>query len=991
MAQASTNSSEIIPSALHCEALSAPLGLQCARPRFSWEVTAAVRGTVQAAYRVLVAASPESLADERELLWDSGRVASEESIQVPYEGSPLASGRCAWWKVRCWNAAGTPGPWSVAARFEMGLLCQGDWQGQWIGAEETISAPLFRRTFTLKGPVRRARAYVCGLGFYESHLNGHKVGDHVLDPGWTDYDDRTMRKLLYPYRDNGRKRVLYATYDVTDALAPGANAVGVWLGNGWYNQRGRTVEGELWYGTPRLILQMNVEYADGSRGSVVSDGTWRCAASPITANNIFYGEVYDARLERDGSATAAFDDSDWAPVGIVRPPTGRLVSQVSPPDKVIAALRPVGLKQPQPGVFVYDMGENFSGWARLRVLGPAGTKVTLRFAEEIDAAGMLDFESAGGKDQVQSDTYILRGDAAIVGATGGCPPSTCDCDEQQGDRRLPLRKDPKEVYEPRFIWHAFRYVEVTGFPGAPNLDGTGWHGHAPLRGHEHSAGGEHGHATARGHATRRTEGPPDAYGDPPHQDTGTPDLDAVEGVVVHAAIESAGEFRCSCDLLNTVEAMVRRTHLAAMHGGVTMDCPHRERLGYTGDGQLTAETALYHFDAGPFFAKWIDDIFDAQNRDTGFVPHTAPFYGGGGGPAWGAACVIIPWALYQFSGDRRVLEEHYARMKAWLAYLGTCTDGGDIVVREEPGSWCLGDWCVPAEKMEIPPELVNTYFYALTARRMAAIAHALGEEADVEWFEIDACRIEEAFHRRFYRPDEGCYAAGIQGCDAIGLAMNPPDPIGRKVIEHLVATIRRNQGHLDTGILATPILLDVLARNGHADLAVEMLLKTTYPGYGYMIERGATTLWESWNGAGSHCHPMFGSVSGWFYRVLAGIRCDPAGPGFRKIVIMPTPCGGLTSASASVRTLRGTVAVAWRRDGGRFSMRVTIPGNSTAQVAVPTLGAEDVQVTEGGCNVWRNGKYESGRSGLRDGHRAGGFVIFTVGGGTYEFQLTPGS
>jgi len=904
VAQATTNTSELVPANLHCESLCDPIGLQCARPRFSWELTAAERGAVQAAYRVLVAASPENLAAEKELLWDSGRVASEESIQVPYEGSPLASGQCAWWKVRCWNADGTPGPWSVAARFELALLHPTDWHGQWIGADEAISAPLFRKAFALKEPVRRARAYISGLGFYELYLNGRKVGDHVLDPGWTDYDDRTMRKLLYPYKDNGRKRVLYATYDVTADLAPGANAVGVWLGNGWYNQRGRTVEGELWYGRPRLILQMNIEYADGSRESVVSDGSWKGAASPLVANNIFYGEIYDARLERDGWATAAFDDAGWAAVETMSPPTGRLVSQVSPPDKRIEALRPVKLTEPCPHVYVFDMGRIFSGWARLKVRGPAGTRIVMRFAEEIRPDGMLDFESAGGTSQIQCDTYRLRG----TGET--------------------------EIYEPRFAWHTFRHVDLTGL---------------------------------------------------------APSLETLEGVVVHAAVESAGDFRCSSDLLNTVQAMVRRTHLAAMHGGVTMDCPHRERLGYTGDGQLTAEAALYNFRAGPFFAKWIDDLFDAQNRDTGFVPHTAPFYGGGGGPGWGAACIIVPWALYQFSGDRRVLEENYAGMKAWLAYLGTCTDGRDIVVHEEPGSWCLGDWCVPAETMEIPPELVNTYFYALTARRLAAVAEALGEEGDADRFEADACRIEEAFHRRFYRPDEGCYAAGIQGCDAIGLAMNPPPEIRRKAVDHLVATIRlRNQGHLDTGILGTPILLDVLARNGHADLAAEVLLQTTYPSYGYMIERGATTLWESWNGSGSHCHPMFGSVSGWFYRRLAGIRCDPAGPGFRKIVIQPTPCGNITSVSASVRTLRGTVAAAWQRDGGRFSLRATIPGNSTAQVAVPTLGAETVEVTEGGHAVWRDGKYENGRKGIGGADRASDAVVFTVGSGTYEFELTPG-
>jgi alpha-L-rhamnosidase len=896
----------ITPTHLLCEYLADPLGLDTPRPRFSWEVRASERGAVQTARQVVVGDGPESLEGGKGLKWDSGTVASGASTQVAYGGPPLASReRCAW-KVRCWNGDGEAGPWSAAASFEMGLTQPSDWHGDWIGAEAAVSALLLRKAFALAGQARRARAYVSGLGFYELYLNGRRVGDHVLDPGWTDFDRREMRGLLYPHVDRSRKRVLYATYDVTDLLRAGANAVGVWLGNGWYNQRGRTVEGKLWYGTPRAILELAVEYADGGGETIVSDASWKCAASEITANHIFLGEEVDARLAKPGWSRAEYDDSAWVPVRRMEAPAGRLVAQVSPPDKIIERIKAVRMGEPAPEVFVYDMGRNFSGWARLKVRGPAGTRVVLRFAEEVDGRGLPDFESAGGDGQIQRDAYVLG---------GGGP----------------------ESYEPRFTWHTFRYVEMTGCPG-------------------------------------------------------TPDLESLEGVVVHSALEPAGTFACSSALVNRVQETYRRTQLAAMHGGVPMDCPHRERLGYTGDGQLTCESAMFNFWAPQFYAKWTNDLSDAQDRETGFVPHTAPFNGGGGGPAWGSACVIVPWALYCFYGDRMVLEDHYGMMTGWLRYLGTRTDDGAVVVREEPGSWCLGDWCVPTragEETGPPPELVNTYVHARVARLMTRVARVLGRTDDAAAFEDLADRVSAAFHARFRDPETGDYASGKHGANAFGLAMDPPSKEERqRTLDRLMERLRvANQGHLDTGIVGTPVLLDLLVACGREDAAWEIVTKTTFPSYGYMLERGATTLWESWSGDGSHCHPMFGSVSGWLFRHLAGIQPDPAGPGFERIVIRPVMPRGLASAAASVRTLRGTVAVDWKKGDGPLRLEVAIPGNSTARVYVPTLGAKAVRITEGGRPVWEGCACCPGVPGIAGAEATPGGVVVTVGGGTYRFEV----
>ena len=874
------------PRRLRCEALDTPLGLEARQPRLSWQLAPrpGASDSGQSAFQVRVADSANSLQTGRAIRWDSGRVESAQNLHVPYGGPALASRQRLWWTVRVWDAAGQPSAWARPTWFETGLLDPADWQAAWIQADESADAPCFRCEFTLAEAPVAARAYVCGLGYSELTLDGQRIGDHVLDPNWTNYDRRDFRDLLYPFDDQSRKRALYIAYDVTAALrapaspgsrpAGGRHAVGVWLGNGMHNQRGRTIEGKMGYGPPRLRLQLEMTFADGRRRVVASDDSWRWSPSPIVFNNVFLGEVYDARLEQPGWNLPGFDDRHWSAVRPAPAPVGELHAQLSPPDKVVGTVPPVAMREADPGVWVYDFGRNFAGWVRLRLPGHADMKaaradarapcepsgapaIQLRFAEETDAAGRLDFASAGGEEQIQRDRYIL------------------------GDFR-----DAARTYAPRFTWHCFRYAELSGFPG-------------------------------------------------------TPGLDTLSGEEVHAAAARRGTFRCSTRLLRQINETFVRTQLANMHGGVPSDCPHRERLGYTGDGQLAAEAALWNLDAGAFYAKWSDDIHDAQNRQTGFVPHTAPFYGGGGGPAWGSAIVIVPWQHYRFYGDDRILAEHYDGMRLWLDYLGRCTDSRGIVVREEPGSWFLGDWSLPVkltriEDMPLSPTLVNTAYCGFCAERMARIAGVLGRDADRRDYVARLASVRAAFHAAFFDSARSCYGGGTHGADAIALALGAvPPPHGQAVLDHLVRSIAANGGHLDTGIVATPLLLDVLSDFGRADVAYRIMTRTTFPSFGYMLARGATTLWENWyEECGSHCHPMYGSVCAWLYRVVAGLRLDPEVPAFRRVRIVPPNLPGLRSAGATVDTPHGRLDVAWSRRRDRLEIRLRVPPGCTAQVCL---------------------------------------------------------
>lgn len=895
------------PVDLTCEYRDNPLGIDTATPRFSWVNEAAspeARGKAQTAYQILVAGSRELLDSDTGDLWDSGKVVCGENIQISYAGSALGSRQRAFWKVRVWDEGDRISPWSESAWFETALLDPSDWSAHWIMRNETIPedeevlfedhpAPLLRTEFSIDKPVRKARAYVTGLGYYELRLNGAKVGDQWLDPGWTDYS----------------KRVLYAAYDVTESLREGPNAVGIMLGNGWYNPLPLNMWGHinirehLTIGLPRAILQLEVEYVDGTKARIVTDTSWKAGDGPIVRNNVYLGEVYDARLEQPGWDTVGFDDSGWGGAAAASADVGPLMAQMAPAIKVGRLISPISVTEPKPGTFIFDMGENFAGVVRLNAEGPAGTRVALRYGELLYEDGTLN-------------------------------PMTAVCGQIKNRERPPESKRPvtawqedicilrgngPETYVPRFTFHGFRYVEVTGFPG-------------------------------------------------------TPALANVEGLALHSAVETAGAFRCGNALFNQIQEITRRTILSNLFS-VQSDCPHREKFGYGGDIAASSEALLLNFGMAQFYTKAVEDLADAVRSNGGFT-ETAPFVGiadaglgGDAGPiGWGTAHPVLLGQLYQYYGERRLIEEQYEHVKAWVKlieskasdhiYIGGISDHESLVEK---------------------PELTGTAFYAYNAGLARRFAEILGETNDAARFGALYENIVAAFNDRYLDAETGRYGTGTQASQAFPLYMGlAPDSARPKALEVLVNDIAERDGHLSTGLFATKYMPDVLSSMGRHDIAYRMVNQRTFPGWGHMLENGATTLWEHWEGSDntySHNHPMFGSVSEWFFKHVAGIRPAPDAVGCDRVIIAPgPPPSDLGQAEASYNSIRGPIRAAWHVESRGLHLDVSVPVGVTALVMLPV---------DASAEILESGVPAATAPGVRSAE--GPLPSFDVGSGTYHF------
>ncbi len=858
------------PSNLRCEYLVNPVGIDVRQPRFSWILNHSERGQKQSAYQILVATQSQALDQEKGDQWDSGNVASEESTQVVYGGPPLESGRAYYWKVRYWDKQRRASPYSQTAQFEIGLLAREEWKGGWIGGANQL-----RTEFQLPGAAVRARAYICGLGYYELRINGAKVGNNVLDPAWTTYD----------------KRVLYVTYDVTSFLNRGANAIGVMLGKSWYGSRA-------------LLLQMNIELPGGKRISIASNPSWKAKDGPITSDSIYDGETYDARSETAGWDRPGFDDSGWTAAQAVEGPKGILSAQMMPPIQVVDTMVPVALTNPKPGMYVYDMGQNLSGWAQLRVSGPRGAAVTLRFTELIYDNGMINRDNL--RSAKARDIYILRGEGV-------------------------------EVYEPRFTYHGFRYVEVTGYPG-------------------------------------------------------TPSLDTLRGRVVHTAVETTGSFVASKQVLNQIQKLIRWSQQTNLFS-IPTDCDQRnERMGWMGDAQVTAEEAMLNFDMAAFYSNFIRDIRDVQTPQ-GFVTDTVPHkYGSGpADPAWGTAYPLLCWYMWEQYGDRRVLEEQYDGLKKYVEYLRSrATD--NILSYSYYGDWVAVE--------HTPGEYVSAAYYYYDVWILQRIAEVLGKTEDAQTYSQLAAQIKDAFNRKFLDPNTGNYANGTQTANAMALSLDlvPRDRRGKVAGNLTNDIVYTHNTHLTTGFIGVKFLMPALTRIGRSDLAYELATQTTYPSWGYMISRGATTLWELWQektgpSMNSHNHAMFGSVGAWFYQALGGINLGShpgsGGAGYRHIRIEPRIVEDLRSASASVETIRGPVSSSWSHSPGVITLEVMIPVNTDAQVVISKQDyMTDVTVREGDQVVWDKSHYVAGDAGVTGAKEDRNAITFEVGSGHYSFKLT---
>jgi len=799
--------------------------------------------------------------------------------------------------VRVWDKDGKASTWSKPATFEMGLLEKKDWQGEWIGAEKDVAGPLLRKEFKIDKKVKCARVYICGLGWYELYINGEKVSGNVLDPAMTNY----------------HKRILYVTHDVTDMLTKGQNAVAVMLGNGWYSQPRR----ERYGSSPKLLAQMKIEFTNGETMSIKSDTGWNASAGPITGNSIQGGETYDARLEKTGWTKAGYDDSTWNATITKNAPSGKMVSQLMPPIKVNQTFEPVKLTNPKTGVYVYDLGQVFSGWAKIRFKGPCGTRVTIKYSERIyPDSGLLDKRSH--RTPAQTDYYILKGDPA------------------------------GEVYEPRFTFHPFRYVQLENYPG-------------------------------------------------------TPTLEDLQGKVVHSAVDTSVKFQCSNSLINKIHHITFWTIQNTLYG-MPLDAPHREPFPYLEPAETPAN--LYSRRYMPLlWTKWLRDVQDEQNPN-GSIPVCVPNYSRHKSldPAWSGNYPIAVWYVYQYYDDERILVNHYDSMKRWIDYVTTTADANHLVFK---GTW--GDHMLaginPGEEefvsSETPPPLCWTGHYYRDVSIISQAAKILGKHDDAQSYAKLTQNIKDAFNRKWLNTDTNQYATGSQTCNLFALALDVVPEANRKAVAANVAKniTEKYNGHLHTGIIGTTSMMEALVENGYGDVMYNLVNRTTYPGWGYMVDQGATSIWESWGrfmkkrSRRAESMAMFATIDEFMYSDLAGIKGpDYYGsgfmtPGFKQIRIRPFVPDDLQHARASFKTVRGIVASIWKKGDDSFEMRVTIPVNSEAKVSVPKLGLKNVVVTESRNTVWKNGKFVKVVPGITAGTETDDYVTFDTGSGNYILRL----
>ena len=907
------NDHDLMVKNLKVEYLENPLGMDKAQPRFSWEILAGQRGMMQSGYRIFVSDNPETIRTGDGNIWDSGNIDADQAVNIVYNGKPLESDKTYYWNVNIWDQNGEQTTWGEPASFRTGFLNSSDWEAKWIGsADTTIATPLLRKEFEPGKGVKEAYLYITAAGFYEAWLNGKKVGDHVLDPSITDY----------------RKRLLYSTYDVTDQLKNKSNVIGVVLGNGAFHLKktqGRYCwsNGGINMGNPRILAQINITYHDGTKKSIVSDNSWKFSSGPITFNNLYGGEDYDARLEKEGWTEAGFDDSAWQTVNLEESPSGIVVSQLTPAIKVTETFKSIAKTNPEPGVYLFDLGQNFAGWWKIKVKGSNGLTIRVRGAETLNDSlypkTLTNEDRLSKKQPYQANIwtdYTLSGKGT-------------------------------ETYEPKFFYTGFRYVEVT------------------------------------------TDKPEELKS-----------ID-VEGRVVRSALADNGYFHTSDSLINKIHRASIWAQKSNTQGYPT-DCPQREKGGYTGDGQVIAEASIHDFQMAAFYTKWMNDMKDAQEPN-GRIPNTAPTLvgGSGGGIAWGSAYVLLPWWMYNYYNDTRIMQEHYPTMKQYLNYLRNLakTDSNP----EEPylinnfGTYwfSLGEWCAPGQRDCPNHPMVNSFYYYFNSHLMSKIAAVIGEKEDAAAYAALADTIKNAMNKKFFNSETYLYGTDTtyQTYQLIALTGGlVPEGQNDKVFETITKDIQvTHNGHLNTGIIGTKYLWPALVLNGKSDIAHSLVTQTTYPSFGYWITKGATTLRENWIGRASQNHQMFGSVDEYFFKFLAGIQAPTDGKssvGYKHIHIQPYIPEGLATAKGSVNTVAGTIESDWRQSKDGLQLNVLIPANSDATISIPLLKFSNPVIREGNKIVWQNGQYVSGIEGITNGVSEEGFITFTTGSGDYKFNLS---
>jgi alpha-L-rhamnosidase len=812
-------------------------------PFFSWK-TYGFNGK-QAAYHIIAASSKESALAGKGDVWDSRWVESPEDQRVPWGGKTLETNKDYFCSVRIRDSEGGESAFSAPLCISTGFLQDSDWEGAaWINAEiMTEAGPLFRREFSAPKPLRRARLFISGLGYYEAYINGKKLGENLLTPSWTVY----------------RKRICYVVHDVTTLIKTG-NALGVMLGNGWFTNTNSILR-------PSFIARLVLEYQDSSTDSIVTAPSSGWSASidgPVRKNSIYIGEIYNARKERLGWAEYGFDEraegsGEWVPVVDAGPMTGRLVPMTEEPIRAIGEIEPISLNPLGVDVTIVDFGQNLAGVVKLKMNCPRGIRVRIRYAELLRKNGTLNTENL--RKAQQEDIYISRG--------GG------------------------EEYMPRFTYHGFRYAEISGIMGLNHGD--------------------------------------------------------IKAIVVRNAVTVRSSFICGNELLNRIQNMCIWTEGNNLHS-VPTDCPQRdERMGWLNDLTVRAEEAVYNFDLSRFYRKFLLDIADEQDTETGAITDTAPHvFGAKPADAVCSSYLILPWLLYMHHGDRDVIEKHYGGLYGWTRMLESRLEDG-IVNYSYYGDWASSmDYVIKtpsgngAASAITPGRLMSTGFLYLDAVLMAKMAWVLGKDADAVAFDTLAGKIKDALNRVYLNREKGYYAENSQGANTFMLYLGvAPEEYRLQVLRNLVDDIHAHDTHLTTGNLCTRYIFDVLADNGEIDLAFELASQTTYPSWGYMLSRGATTTWERWEyvdsgpilAMASHDHPMYATVSGWFYSRLLGV--GPLEPGFRSFYFKPHIPKALPHTEGLVKSVKGDIKACWKKEDDRVRMNITVPFNSSCRLVLP--------------------------------------------------------
>ena len=894
-----THDGQVKVTNLRCEYKTNPLGVDVEKPRFSWNLESDRRGATQTSYQVFVSSDMQKLNENIADVWDSQKISSDKSIQIQYEGKPLQSNQKYFWKVQIQDQDGVIHS-SEANFWTTGLLNESDWKAKWIGLDKPVgdddpnaphkvlSARMLRYEFTVDKKIKSATAFISGLGLFEFYLNGEKIGDQVLAPGLTEYN----------------KRAFYMTFDVTKNLQQDKNAVGVILGNGrFFAPRAGGTERTKTYGFPKVICQLEIQYEDGTATTLISDETWKLTANgPIRKNSEYDGEYYDSRMEFKDWSKAGFDDDGWQKVELVAKPGEKLVSQPIDPIKIMGQIAPVGVQEIKPGTFIFDMGQNMVGWVELFVKGKKGDKVTLRFAERLNDDGSLFL--ANIRTAEVTDTYILKGD---------------------GD----------EKWEPRFTYHGFQYVEMTGYPG-------------------------------------------------------TPSLASINGKVIHDALDVNGSFSCSNPLINSVYKN-SCWGIKGNYRSIPTDCPQRdERQGWLGDRSAECTGESYVYDISKLYNKWVTDINDTQIESgslSDVAPSFWPFYTDN--TTWPGTFLFASDMLYTQYGDLKTIETNYPAMQKWIAHMsGFLNDG--IMPKD-----MYGDWCVPPEVLTFTnsndPQRITradfigtTYFYG-ELKLMAKFARLLGKENDAAAYSKTADQMKVAFNNKFLDKTVIKYSNNTCTANILALAFDlVPAEYKNKIVENLLQkTLSENGGHIGHGIIGGQWLMRTLTSSGHADVAYLVAAQSTYPGWGYMVKQGATTIWELWNGkygdpgmnSGNHVM-LLGDLIIWYYEDLAGIKPDPNTPGFKHIIMKPNIVGDLTNVDASFNSIYGRINSSWQLAAGKFTWNVTIPANTSAAVYVPTLNNEEVM---------ESGKSASSGDGIKFIRWEGNLALFEIKAGKYTF------